>query len=119
MDKPYYVYILRCADDSLYIGIAADIEARMKAHCGLVKGGAKYTKSHPAKRLEVAWKTESKITAAKMEYALKRLKRCDKLKLISQPSLLCSMYAVDLSEYSYELCNRELLDRAMTINKED
>ncbi len=116
--KPYYVYILRCADDSLYIGITLDIVSRMKAHCGIVTGGAKYTKSHPVVRIEAAWKTEGRVAASRMEYALKKLKRAEKLRLISEPQTLCKKYAVELNEYSFEACTRDYLDEAMKLAKE-
>ena len=38
--------MLRCADNSLYTGIAADIVKRIKQHLGVLAGGAKYTHSH-------------------------------------------------------------------------
>ena len=41
-----YVYMLRCADNSLYTGIAADIVKRIKQHLGVLAGGANYTHSH-------------------------------------------------------------------------
>ena len=110
-NKPYYVYILRCRDDSLYIGITTDILKRIKAHCGRIKGGAKYTRSHPVSSIAAAWRTEGKIPAARMEYALKnRLSRQDKLRLITAPELLCSRYVQELAEYSFECCARQTLD---------
>ena len=39
----YYVYLVRCADNSLYCGWTTDLERRMEAHNGLIPGGAKYT----------------------------------------------------------------------------
>jgi putative endonuclease len=47
-----YLYILKCADNSLYTGIAANIEKRIRQHLGIIKGGAKYTKSHKPISLE-------------------------------------------------------------------
>lgn len=116
--KPYYVYILRCDDDSLYIGITCDLVSRMKAHCGIVKGGAKYTKSHPVVRIEAAWKTEGRVAASRMEYALKKLRRTEKLRLISEPQKLCKEYVAELCEYRFEVCTRDYLDKAMRIIKE-
>ncbi|MGN1085721.1 MAG: GIY-YIG nuclease family protein, partial [Porcipelethomonas sp.] len=52
-----YVYILRCEDNSLYTGITADLEKRIRQHIGLLKGGAKYTRSHPVKYIEAVWLT--------------------------------------------------------------
>lgn len=110
-NKPYYVYILRCRDDSLYIGMTPDLMKRMKAHCGRIKGGAKYTRSHPVTEIAAAWRTEGKIPAARMEYALKnRLTRQDKLRLVSEPELLCRSYVLDMDEYPFESVDRQRLD---------
>lgn len=110
-DKLYYVYILRCRDDSLYIGITTDLMKRMKAHCGRIKGGAKYTRSHPVAEIASAWRTSGKIPAARMEYALKhKLLRHDKLRLISEPELLCENYMPELSEYFFESMDKKQLD---------
>lgn len=84
--KPYYVYILRCSDNSLYVGITTDIEHRIRAHLGIIKGGARYTKSHPIQNIESAWKTENKSIALHIEYSLKKLTRMQKIALINNPS---------------------------------
>ena len=108
--KPYYVYILRCMDDSLYTGITSDLERRMKAHCGKIKGGAKYTRSHPVKSIEAAWKAESRSAALRAEHILKkRLTRSEKLMLISEPERLCSGFIPELAEYGFEVCGKDIL----------
>lgn len=106
----YYIYILRCSDDSLYTGITSDIQHRLMAHLGVIKGGARYTKSHHVIRIEAAWKTDSKSAALRMECALKKLPRKSKLDLINEPGELCMKYAQELSEYVYEECSRDFLD---------
>ncbi|MBQ8513986.1 MAG: GIY-YIG nuclease family protein [Ruminococcus sp.] len=118
-EKEYYVYILRCRDDSLYIGITSDLSARMKAHCGKRPGGAKYTRSHPAAALEAAWKAENKSAAARMEYALKKLPRSKKLLLIGEPERLCTDYVPQLEEYMYIPCSRELLEECFADRMEE
>ena len=82
---PYYIYILRCADDTLYTGITTDLTKRMRQHCGCIKGGAKYTRSHPPKAVVCVWKTDGHGTAARFEYAYKHLCRQKKLELIAAP----------------------------------
>lgn len=77
----WYVYILKCNDNSLYTGSTNNIEKRCVKHN---KGkGAKYT----AARLPVIllWFTEeaNKSDALKLEFKIKKLSREDKLKLIS------------------------------------
>ncbi len=104
---PYYVYILRCIDNSLYIGITPDIEHRIKAHLGIIKGGARYTKSHPVKKIEAAWKTESKSIALRIECALKKLTRIQKLSIINDPDSICKYI---LYQNNIEICSRDFLD---------
>lgn len=74
------VYIVRCADDTLYTGISTDVAERVKKHNS--GDGAKYTRSRRPVRL--AWcklmRTES--AARKKEIKIKRLTRQEKEKLI-------------------------------------
>ena len=44
MEEKFYTYIVRCADGSLYTGWTTDLEKRIRAHNGEIKGGAKYTR---------------------------------------------------------------------------
>ena len=74
-NKDYYIYIIRCEDNSLYTGITTDLERRMKEHLERGKRGAKYTSSHIAKEMEIAWKTNNKKKASKLEYHPKKLEQ--------------------------------------------
>ncbi len=78
----YYVYLLRCSDDSLYCGYTNDLSARIKTHNS--GKGAKYTKSHLPVTLCYAERFETKSEALKREAEIKKLRRCDKEKLILQ-----------------------------------
>ena len=51
MDKRHYVYLLRCADGSLYTGMTLDIARRLRQHVERLPGCAKYTRSHPVTAL--------------------------------------------------------------------
>ena len=75
----HYVYILRCADDTLYTGWTTDLEKRIRAHNG--KKGAKYTKSRTPVTLFYYEEFESKSDALKREAAIKKLPRSSKLLL--------------------------------------
>ena len=75
----HYVYILRCADDTLYTGWTTDLEKRIQAHNG--KKGAKYTKSRTPVSLFYYEEFESKSDALKREAAIKKLPRSSKLLL--------------------------------------
>lgn len=96
-----YVYILRCADDTLYTGIASDMEKRLKQHRGLIKGGAKYTRAHGVKGIEALWSTDCGTAARKMECALKKLKRSDKEALINNPYMITGICLASEEEYSF------------------
>lgn len=76
----YYVYLLRCADGTLYTGFTNDLARRLAAHNA--GRGAKYTRSRLPVEL-VYWENFSnKSSALKREYAIKRLSRAEKLSLI-------------------------------------
>ena len=83
----YYVYMLRCKDNSIYTGITTDIERRMKEHFEKSEKCAKYTLTHSADKLESAWTTENKALASKLEYHVKRLTKSQKEKLIKNKKL--------------------------------
>ena len=79
------VYILRCADGSLYTGWTNDLEGRVKAH-NSGSHAAKYTRSRRPVTL-VYWETcETKEQAMSREWHIKRLTRAQKLTLIAQGS---------------------------------
>ena len=78
----YYVYMLRCIDNSIYTGITTNVEKRFKEHLERGNKGAKYTKTHHAKKIESAWQTENKVLAAKLEYRIKELNKHQKEKII-------------------------------------
>lgn len=81
-----YVYILRCGDDSLYTGWTNNLEKRVNLHS---KGkGAKYTKARLPVDLVYFEEFEDKIEAMKREYAIKQLKRKEKLELIKNSKLI-------------------------------
>ena len=79
--KKNYVYILRCSDNTLYTGWTTDLEHRVKVHN---QGkGAKYTRNRRPVYLEYYEILDEKGEALKRECAIKKLKRSEKLKLIS------------------------------------
>lgn len=85
----YYVYMIRCEDNSLYTGITTDLMRRLKEHTSKNGEGAKYTFSHKPLGFAVAWKTESgRSMASKLEARLKKLKKTDKERLVKNPELL-------------------------------
>jgi putative endonuclease len=77
----WWVYILRCADGSLYTGITTDTLRRVAEHNGGSARGARYTRSRRPVELVYAEMAASRATAARREAAIKRLDRADKLAL--------------------------------------
>jgi len=80
----WYVYILQCADNTLYTGITVDLDRRLEEHNGLNGLGARYTRSRRPVTLAYAEPAESRATAASREAAIKKLTRVQKLKLIQE-----------------------------------
>lgn len=78
----WVVYLLRCADDSLYCGITNHLEKRIKQHNGELVGGAKYTRANGPCELVYQENTKDRSTASKREYEIKSMTREDKLSLI-------------------------------------
>ena len=79
-----YVYILRCADGSLYTGWTNDLEKRLKAHNN--GSASKYTRTRLPAELVYFEEWESKEAAMSREWHIKRLTREEKLKLIDNAS---------------------------------
>lgn len=84
----YYVYMLRCKDNSIYTGITTDIDRRMEEHFSKNEKCAKYTLNHSAEKLEAAWQTEDRKLASKLEYHIKKtLLKPEKEQLIRKNNL--------------------------------
>lgn len=75
----WYVYLLRCSDDTIYTGITNDLEHRIKQHN---EGkGAKYTRGRGPVALIKFFECSTKSEALKLEYKIKQMSREEKLKL--------------------------------------
>jgi putative endonuclease len=79
--RRWTVYILRCADKTLYTGIATDVMDRICRHND--GKGAKYTRSRRPVILAWSEKKSSESAARKREAAIKKMTRAEKLALIS------------------------------------
>ena len=82
----WVVYILKCADDTLYCGITNDLDARIAAHENGT--GAKYTKGRGPFEVIYTEPCENRSAASKREFAIKALSRVEKLDLIEQSNCL-------------------------------
>ncbi len=80
-DKVYFVYILKCADETLYTGSTSDIEKRVIVH-NTGKAAAKYTRVRRPVVLMYSESFVSKNDALKRECQIKKMSRLEKLKLI-------------------------------------
>jgi putative endonuclease len=69
--RPWFLYLIECADGSIYTGITTNVAARYAAHA---EGkGARYTRAHPPARL-LGWEAHpDRSAASKAEYRIKRL----------------------------------------------
>lgn len=74
--RTWFVYLLECADGSIYTGITVDVAARYAAHAS--GKGARYTRSHPPARLLASIAYADKSAALKAEYRIRRLSAREK-----------------------------------------
>ena len=72
----WFVYLIECRDGSIYTGIAIDVDARYAVHTS--GKGARYTRSHPPRRLLAAIEYPDRSAAAKAEYRIKQLSAREK-----------------------------------------
>ena len=78
----YYVYMVKCADDTLYTGIATELDRRVEEH-NFSDKGAKYTRVRRPVELVYSETCPDRSTASKREYEIKKkMTRAEKLALI-------------------------------------
>ena len=78
-DSAWHIYLVQCADGSLYTGIARDLQERLAAHNAGT--GAKYTRSRLPVALVYSETVADRSTALRREYAIKQLSRAQKAQL--------------------------------------
>lgn len=84
----YFVYIIKCSDNTLYTGYTTDVEKRLREHNGEGKTktaksvGAKYTRGRRPVTLEYSESFNTRGEALKRECIIKKLTRIEKLELI-------------------------------------
>ena len=85
--KKYWVYILRCENDSLYTGYTDDLLKRYQAHKN--RTGSKYTRSFKPKFIAQCWEISGeKGLAMQVERQIKKMSREEKESMIRHPSTL-------------------------------
>ena len=80
MESDHHVYVLECADGSLYTGYTTDLERRVAEHDA--GEGAKYTRGRTPVELVHAEPFDSKSAAMRREYEIKGLSRAEKERLV-------------------------------------
>lgn len=80
--KPWFVYIIRCRNGSLYTGITTDLDRRLTEHRGKDGKGAKALRGKGP--LEMVWhcEAEDRSHASKREYEIKQLSKLEKEALV-------------------------------------
>jgi putative endonuclease len=80
---PWYVYIIRASDESLYTGITTDVQRRFDEHRGTEKGARYFRGRQP---LEIVYRENhpDRSSALRREADIKKLPRNQKLKLIGE-----------------------------------
>ena len=86
MSKQWFVYILRCKDDTLYTGMTDDLEKRLTAHNA--GKGAKYTRGRGPVSLVYSVVCNDKSDALRRELQIKKMSRAEK-------QLLCSEFSME------------------------
>ncbi len=81
---PWFVYIVRCADETLYTGVSTDVDRRAKAHSA--GRGAKYTRSRSPVTVVYREPCPDKSAALRREGEIKKLTRKEKLALLETQS---------------------------------
>lgn len=81
--RNWSVYLLRCADGTLYCGTSVDVARRVAMHNGLLAGGAKYTRGRRPVTLLACAGGMTREEALRLEQRVKRLPRARKLEALS------------------------------------
>ena len=103
----YYIYMLRCEDNSIYTGITTNLDRRFKEHTNKDNKCAKYTFNHTAKKLEMTWETENRVLASKLEYHIKQLSKKDKEELVKDARLINKLLEDRVDCTKYKLLDKE------------
>lgn len=89
--RPCYVYMVRCADGSLYTGVTSDVRRRLAEHLGRTSRAARYTRSHRVEALAMLWKTPSRRVALSLEWRIHHSTRAQKERLVRHPSTAAAL----------------------------
>lgn len=79
---PWWVYVIRCSDNTLYTGIARDVEKRLLQHGRATGAGAKYLRGRGPLQVVFSRQVAGRSVALRVECAIKRLSRSRKEELL-------------------------------------
>jgi|ERR1700712_5455466 putative endonuclease len=86
---PWFLYLIECADGSIYTGIATDVQARFDKHSS--GKGARYTRSRKPVRVLASFELTGRSEASRAEYWVKRLSAIEKRALVAGTRTLGSV----------------------------
>lgn len=85
--SPWFVYLLRCADGTLYAGITTSLERRLREH-NAGRAGAKYTRARRPVVLVWQQAADDRSAASRLEHRVRQLGRTAKEALVAQGGAL-------------------------------
>lgn len=83
MPTAWFTYVLRCADDTLYVGVTTDLDRRVHEH-NSTRRGARYTRARRPVQLLASWAFDSRSEAQQFEARFRKKSRRGKLGLIAR-----------------------------------
>ena len=81
--SPWYLYVVKCSDSTLYTGVTTNLDRRLTEHNTSLKG-AKYTRKRRPVVLVYSKHYANRSQAQKAEYQFKQLNRKEKVKVINE-----------------------------------
>ena len=84
MPNNWYVYIIRCSDNSLYTGVTTDVSRRLLEHQSQGNKAAKYLRGKSPLKLMFQLEVKDRSSALKIEHKIKRLSKLEKEKIVMQ-----------------------------------
>jgi putative endonuclease len=91
----WFLYIIRCRDDSLYTGITIDIDRRLAEHQAQGKKSAKYLRGKGPLKLVFTKSVGSKSAAARLELRVKKCSKAVKERLVTGESSLAELGLIE------------------------
>lgn len=84
VSRDWSLYLLTCADGTLYCGVTTDVERRVAMHNGNIAGGAKYTRARRPVSLTASVDGLTRSEALRLEARIKKLERHEKLPALAR-----------------------------------